>query len=173
MRGYNRRRRKTPGFTSEEIFRITCDNYRQCLSWAEDYGVTINVETHGPWTTDGDWLEKLFTHFDSEYLRFNFDTGNTFISGQDPLRYLQRFRKYLSHCHVKDVSPELAATVHGTETGIATSEVPLGGGVNAANIKKCVQYLRETQWRGVLSIECYGSDANIRQSVDFLRQLLA
>ena len=64
----------------------------------------INIETHGPYTTNGDFLERLFTHFDSEYLRFNFDTGNTFISGNDPLEYLKRFRKYLPHCHIKDVS---------------------------------------------------------------------
>ena len=26
------------GLGKEEVFRITCDNYRQCLPWAEDYG---------------------------------------------------------------------------------------------------------------------------------------
>ena len=159
---------KTEGYTDEEVFRITCENYKQCLSWAEDYDVILNIETHGPYTTNGDFLERLFTHFDSEHLRFNFDTGNTFISGQDPLEYLKRFRKYLSHAHVKDVSPGLAAAVRGEETGIACSEVPIGGGVNAENIKKCIAYLRETQWDGVLSIECYGADDNIRKSVAIL-----
>jgi sugar phosphate isomerase/epimerase len=163
---------KVEGYSDEEVFRIACENYRQCLSWAEDYKVVINIETHGPYTTNGDFLERLFTHFDSEYLRFNFDTGNTFISGQDPLEYLKRFRKYLSHAHVKDVSPGLAAAVRGEETGIACSEVPLGGGVNAENIKKCIAYLRETKWNGVLSIECFGADENIRKSVVFLRGIL-
>ena len=164
---------KTEGYSDEEVFRITCENYKQCLSWAEDFNVALNIETHGPYTTNGDFLERLFTHFDSEHLRFNFDTGNTFISGQDPLEYLKRFRKYLSHAHIKDVSPGLAAAVRGEETGIACSEVPLGGGVNAENIKKCIAYLRQTQWNGVLSIECYGADENIRQSVQFLRNALA
>ena len=163
---------KVEGYSDEDVFRIACENYRQCLSWAEDYNVVINIETHGPYTTNGDFLERLFTHFDSEYLRFNFDTGNTFISGQDPLEYLKRFRKYLSHAHVKDVSPGLAAAVRGEETGIACSEVPLGGGVNAENIKKCIAYLRETKWNGVLSIECSGADENIRKSVEFLRGIL-
>ena len=160
------------GFTREEVFRITCDNYRQCLPWAEDYGVIINVEPHGPYTTDGDFMERLFDHFDSEYLRFNFDTGNTFIAGLDPLEYLKTFRKYLTHAHIKDVSAGLAAAVRGEETGIASSEVPIGGGVNAENIKKCIEYLKETDCDGVVSIECYGSDENIAQSVDFLRGLL-
>lgn len=164
---------KTPGYTDDEVFRITCENYRQCLSWAKDYGVTINVETHGPYTTNPDYLERLFTQFHSEPLRFNFDTGNTFISGNDPLEYLKRFRKYLSHCHVKDVSRELTAAAMGEETGIAMSEVPIGGGANAENIQKCIRYLKETKWSGVLSIECCGTDPNIRKSVQFLREQLA
>ena len=160
------------GLDKDEVFRITCDNYRQCLPWAEDYGIIINVEPHGPYTTAGDFMERLFAYFDSEYLRFNFDTGNSFISGLDPLEYLKRFRKYLSHAHIKDVSPELAAAVRGEETGIACSEVPIGGGVNAQNIKKCIDYLRQTDWSGVISIECYGADDNIRKSVEFLRDIL-
>ncbi len=160
------------GLDKDEVFRITCDNYRQCLPWAEDYGIIINVEPHGPYTTDGDFMERLFAYFDSEYLRFNFDTGNSFISGLDPLEYLKRFRKYLSHAHIKDVSQELMAAVRGEETGIACSEVPIGGGVNAQNIRKCIDYLRQTDWSGVISIECYGADDNIRKSVEFLRDIL-
>ncbi len=160
------------GFTVDEVFKITCDNYQKCLSWAEDYDVIINVETHGPYTSNPEFMQKLFDHFDSRHLRFNFDTGNTFIAGRDPLEYLKIFRKYLTHCHIKDVSPQLAAAVRGEETGIACSEVPIGGGANAENIKSCIEYLQETDWDGVVSIECHGSDENIKKSVEFLRGLL-
>jgi len=163
---------KTEGYSDEEVFRIACENYKQCLSWAEDYGVILDVETHGPYTTNPDFLERLFKHFESEHLRFNFDTGNTYISGKDPLAYLKRLRKYLAHCHIKDVSPGLAAALRGEETGIGCSEVPVGGGVNAENIQKCIAYLKQTQWEGVVSIECYGADDNIRKSIEFLRPLV-
>jgi sugar phosphate isomerase/epimerase len=161
-----------PGLTVKEVFRVTCDNYRQCLPWAEDYKVIINVETHGPYTSNRDFMHKLFKHFDSEYLRFNFDTGNTFISGNDPLTFLKEFRKHLTHCHIKDVSESLAAAVRGEETGIGSSQVPVGGGVNAENIRKCIRFLQQTKWSGVVSIECHGSDENIRASVEFMRGLL-
>ncbi len=160
------------GFSREEVFRITCDNYRQCLPWAEDYDVIINVEPHGPYTTDADFMTRLFKHFDSPYLRMNFDTGNSFIAGLDPLEYLKQMRPWVSHLHIKDVSKELAAAVRGEETGIACSEVPIGGGVNAENIRRCLAYLKETDFDGVISIECYGSDANIRKSVEFLRGIV-
>ena len=111
-------------------------------------------------------------HFESEYLRFNFDTGNTYIAGLDPLAYLKRFRKYLTNSHIKDVSAELAATAHGEDTGIACSEVAVGEGVNAENIAKCIGYLRETNWSGVVCIECSGSDQKIEKSVAFMQGLL-
>jgi sugar phosphate isomerase/epimerase len=163
---------KIEGLSRDEVFRVTCDNYRQVLSWAEDYGIFINVEPHGPYTNDGDFMLKLFKHFDSEWLRCNFDTGNSFIAGHDPLDYLKTLRAYVSHCHIKDVSEGLAAAARGEETGIACSEVPIGGGVNAENIKNCMAYLKDTNWDGVVSLECYGSDENIRQSVEFLRALV-
>jgi sugar phosphate isomerase/epimerase len=101
------------------------------------------------------------------------DTGNSFIAGLDPVEYVKHFRKYLTHAHLKDVSEELAAAVRGEETGIATSTVPVGGGVNAENIRGCLEFLQQTDWDGVVSIECYGSEENIRSSAEFLRGILA
>lgn len=162
----------TPGMTVEEVFRVTCDNYRQCLPWAEDYRVIINVEPHGPYTNDIEFMRRLFEHFNSPWLRLNFDTGNTFIAGHDPLEYAKALRPYLSHCHIKDVSADLAAAARGEETGIGSSIVPVGGGVNADNIRKCISYLKETNWDGVVSIECHGSDENTAASVKFMRGIV-
>ena len=94
---------KTAGYGDDEVFRITCENYKQCLSWAHDYDIVLNIETHGPYTNNGDFVERLFTHFDSPHLGMNFDTGNSFIAGNDSLEYLQRFRPYVNHLHVKDI----------------------------------------------------------------------
>ena len=81
-------------------------------------------------------------------------------------------RPYLTHCHIKDVSAELAAAVRGHETGIGTSVVPVGGGVNAENIKHCIQYLYDTNWDGSVSVECYGSDENTAASLKFMKQII-
>ena len=72
----------------------------------------------------------------------------------------------------RQVSQELVDAVQGKETGIACSQVPIGGGANADNIRRCIEFLKQTDWSGVLSIECYGTDDNIRRSVEFLRDLL-
>ncbi|MBP8258295.1 MAG: TIM barrel protein [Verrucomicrobia bacterium] len=164
---------ETPGMTRKEVFRITCDNYRQCLSWAEDYKVIVNVEPHGPYTNDIGFMQKLLGHFESEWLRCNFDTGNTFIAGHDPLAYLQAMRPFVTHCHIKDVSADLAAAARGEETGIGSSIVPVGGGVNADNIRRCLEYLHATGWDGAVSIECHGSDENTRASVEWMKKTLS
>ena len=107
--------------------------------------------------------------YQSEYVGINFDTGNTFIAGNDPLTFLKGVRKYVNHLHVKDVSKSLADAARGKETGISASVVPVGGGVNAPNIAACVQYLKQTDFDGVLEIESDDVE-NIQSSVDWLRK---
>ena len=48
----------------------------------------------------------------------------------------------------------------------------MGGGVNAENIKRCIDYMKETGFDGAVSIECHGSDENIAKSVAFMRGIL-
>lgn len=156
----------------EEVLKQTIRNYEECMKWAEDYKIIINVEPHGPYTGDIDFMQKLLSHFESEYLRFNMDTGNTFIQGNDPLEFLKAMRKYVTHAHIKDVSAGLAAALRGESTGIACSEVGIGEGVNADNIKKCIQFLKETNWDGDVSIECSGADDKISSSVAFMRSII-
>ncbi|HEY5501576.1 MAG TPA: sugar phosphate isomerase/epimerase family protein [Candidatus Humimicrobiaceae bacterium] len=158
--------------TKEEAFVVAVKNYTQLLKWAEDFKIIVNIETHGALTNDAEFMLKLLSHFESEYLGFNLDTGNTFISGQIPLDVLKPLRKYLTHCHIKDVSAELAAAVRGEETGIASSDQSIGAGVNAENIKNVINYLKETKWNGDVSVECAGTDDNMKKSVDWLRSIV-
>lgn len=156
----------------DEVLKQTIRNYQECLKWAEDYKIIINIEPHGPYTGDIEFMQKLFSHFESEYLKFNMDTGNTFIQGNDPVEFLKTLRRYVTHMHIKDVSAGLAAALRGEDTGIACSEVGIGEGVNADNIKNCLNYLKETKWDGDISIECSGLDEKIAASVKFLRGII-
>ncbi len=147
--------------------------YRQILPVAEAYQVTINIEPHGYYTTKPKFLEQMLAFSDSPFLRLNMDTGNTFIAGQDPVAFLRRFAAKVSHVHIKDVSPSLAAVARGELTGIAVSHCAVGEGVNAANIRECVKLLRESGFDGVLSLECEGQGGPmIEQSLAWLRNLL-
>ena len=161
------------GYSDDEVMGLIKQYYRVILEWAESHEIIINVEPHGPYTTDPDTLERILSLFDSPYLRLNFDTGNTFIAGQDPVAFLKRFRHKLAHCHIKDVSEDLAKAVRGNETGISTSVVPIGGGVNADNIAGCIELLKATDWDGVLSIEAEAIPGNIEKSLEWIRKQIA
>ena len=78
----------------------------------------------------------------------------------------------MSHLHVKDVAASLAAAERGSSTGIATSVASIGSGVNAKNIEACIGYLQQTNWDGVLSVECEGTDEILHPSVNWLKSLV-
>jgi sugar phosphate isomerase/epimerase len=165
--------RKPQGYNDKEVMALIKQYYRVVLEWAQRYDIIINVEPHGPYTTNPDTMEQILNFFDSPLLRMNLDTGNTFIAGQDPVKFLRRFRHKVSHLHIKDVSEELARAVRGGLTGIACSIVAIGEGVNAENIAGCIELLKETNWDGVLSIECEAAPGKIEQSIEWLRKEIA
>ncbi|MHC4118794.1 MAG: sugar phosphate isomerase/epimerase family protein [Planctomycetota bacterium] len=165
--------KKPDGYSDDEVMGLIKQYYRVVLEWAERYEMIINVEPHGPYTTDPDSMEKILSMYDSPYLRMNFDTGNTFIAGQDPVAFLKRFREKVSHVHIKDVSAELAEAIRGGETGIACSAMAIGEGVNAENIAGCIELLKEANWEGVLSIECLAAPGKMQQSVEWLQEEIA
>ncbi len=103
----------------------------------------------------------------------NFDTGNTFIAGQDPVAFCRRFLDKISHVHIKDVSASLAASLRGKDTGIAISQCAIGDGVNAGNIRKCLEMLHAHGFNGVLSMECEGQGGPmIEKSLAWLRKTM-
>lgn len=145
--------------------------YRQVVPVAEAYGIVINIEPHGHFTTKPEFMEEMLGFVDSPCLRMNMDTGNTFIAGQDPVAFLERFKGRVSHVHIKDVSESLAAAARGELTGIAVSHCAIGDGVNAANIRTCIGVLREAGYDGVFSIECEGAGGPmIERSLAWVRE---
>jgi len=161
------------GLNDQAALDLMKGEYEQIIEVAEAHKIIVNIEPHGYFTTKPDMMEKMLAFCDSQYLRMNMDTGNTFIAGQDPVAFLQRFIKKVSHVHVKDVSESLATAVRGQQTGIAVSQCAIGDGVNADNIKKCLALLRDNGYTGVLSMECEGqAGPMIEKSLKWIRGTL-
>jgi sugar phosphate isomerase/epimerase len=161
------------GLDDDEAMALMRRSYQQIVEVAEVYEISINIEVHGYFTTNPDRLAEMLDFCDSPYLGLNLDTGNSFIAGQDPIAFAQRFKDRISHVHVKDVSESLAAAVRGDETGIAVSQCALGDGVNADNIRGCLEILRDNGYTGVLSMECEGAGGPmIERSLAWVRKTL-
>ena len=161
------------GLSDLEAMDLMKGEYEQIIEVAEAHQIVVNIEPHGYFTTKPEMMEQMLAFCDSPCLRLNMDTGNTFIAGQDPMAFLKRFIKKVSHVHVKDVSESLAAATRGNQTGIAVSQCALGDGVNADNIKRCLAMLRDDGYSGVLSIECEGQGGPmIERSLAWLRKAM-
>ena len=162
------------GLSDAEAMDMMKRSYGQIIEVAEAHKIIVNIEPHGYFTTKPDMMEKMLDFCNSPYLRMNMDTGNTFIAGQDPTAFLKRFIDRISHVHIKDVSESLAAAARGEQTGIAVSHCSLGQGVNAKNIRRCLELLRDHGYKGVLSMECEGqAGPMIEQSLQWVRDTLA
>ena len=159
--------------TNDQAMEMMKRSYSQVIEVAERYKMIIDIEPHGFYTTKPEFMEKMLSFVDSPYLRMNMDTGNTFIAGQDPVAFLQKFKNKVSHVHVKDVSDTLAASLRGEFTGIAVSQCAIGEGVNKENIEKCFDVLVDIGYDGVVSLECEGQGGPmIEKSLAFVRQLV-
>ncbi|MFQ5808336.1 MAG: sugar phosphate isomerase/epimerase family protein [Armatimonadota bacterium] len=161
------------GLADDEAMELMKRSYGQIMEVAEAYEITINIEVHGYFTTNPDRLAQMLAFCDSPFLALNMDTGNTYIAGQDPVAFCDRFKDRITHVHVKDVSESLAAAARGDQTGIAVSQCAIGDGVNAENILRVLEILRDDGYDGVLSMECEGQGGPmIEQSLAWLRGTL-
>ena len=77
------------GRTDEEWFDIIRYHLSCVLPVAKRHNVKIALEPHGYLTTKPESLLRLVTQNNSDMIGINFDTGNSFIAGQDPVAFLE------------------------------------------------------------------------------------
>jgi len=164
---------KPEGLDDPEAMQLMRRSYEQIIDAAEKYEIDVTIEIHGYFTTNIDRLGEMLNFVDSPRLTLNLDTGNSFISGANPVDFARRFAKKVSHVHVKDVSKELADAMRGNDTGIALSHSAIGDGVNAENIANVFKILHENGFDGPLSMECEGQGGKlIEKSLAWIRGTL-
>ncbi len=156
---------KPEWMTDGDAFRVMGYNLATLTKMAENYGITITIEPHGIYTTNADGLLRIMSLSDSKNLAINFDTGNVTIAGNDALETLKKVIAHVVHVHLKDVKMPKTST---GETGV-TAGMAIGDG--EVDIKGCIEYLKENNYNGCLSIECSGVEA-LKKSVGYLKPLV-
>ncbi len=77
---------------------------REAASLAEARDIWIGLEPHQQYSKTPEGLDRIYHLVDSPAIGINFDTGNSYLSGQDPYLWLERVLGRLVHLHAKDIA---------------------------------------------------------------------
>lgn len=142
---------------------------REAANVAEPRGILIGLEPHQQYSKTPAGLDRIHALVDSPVLGINFDTGNSYLAGEDPIAWLRRVADRLVHLHAKDISiaqsEEERGKVTGTPVGCACGD----GVVDWAKVVEICRACPREQI--VLSVEC-GTVEQARRSLEHLRPLL-
>ncbi|NDZ80003.1 sugar phosphate isomerase/epimerase [Streptomyces sp. SID10853] len=153
--------------TEEENYTLMRYTLQEAALVAEARGIAIAVETHGEYTATPERLDRLMGLIDSPALTINLDTGNSYLSGNDPHEWLEDIVGRVTHLHAKDISHEDAARYRGKVRGM----LGCACGEGVIDWDRIVATLARADHELVLSVECASLDAATR-SYQHLSELI-
>ncbi len=62
----------------------------EAAAFAEPRGILIGIEPHQQYSKSPEGLDRIFKLVKSPVMGINFDTGNSYLSGHDPIAWLKR-----------------------------------------------------------------------------------
>jgi sugar phosphate isomerase/epimerase len=136
---------------------------------AERRGILIGLEPHQQYSKTPAGLERIRRLVDSPAIGINFDTGNSYLAGHDPIAWLRSVLPHLVHLHAKDISVQQSDAERGRVTG---TPVGCACGDGVVDWRQVIELCRQASRDIVLSVEC-GTVEQARRSVAHLRPLLA
>jgi len=154
--------------TEEEDFVLMRYTLTEAAAFAENRGILIGIEPHQQYSKTPEGLDRICKLVKSKAIGVNFDTGNSYLCGHDPLVWLDRVKDRLVHLHAKDISIQQSEDERGKVTGTPAG-CACGDGVN--DWKKVIDLCRKAPRDIVLSVEC-GTVEQAERSIKHLRQFV-
>ena len=159
---------KQPWTTVEEDFTLMKYTLTEAAKVAEPRGILIGIEPHQQYSKTPDGLDRIVGLVPSKAIGINFDTGNSYLSGHDPIAWLEHVLPRLVHLHAKDISIQHSQAERGKVTGTPAG-CACGDGV--IDWKKVIQICRRAKRDIVLSVEC-GTVEQAERSIEHLKQFV-
>jgi sugar phosphate isomerase/epimerase len=141
---------------------------KEAAAVAEPRGIKIGIEQHQQYSKTPNGLEKIYALVDSPAIGINYDTGNSYIAGEDPYTWLEAVASRLVHLHAKDISIQQSAAERGKVTG---TPVGCACGEGVIDWKKVVAIVKASAQDIVFSVEC-GTVAQAETSYAHLKALI-
>ena len=153
--------------TEAEDFVLIKYSLTEALKVASRRGIKIGLEMHQTYSLIPAKYDQILNLVDSPYVGANFDTGNAYLGGQDPIAWLERIKHRLVHMHAKDISVEQSDAERGKVMGTAVGCACGDGVIDWAAV---MAILRTVPQDVVLSVECGTLDEAAR-SIKHLRKV--
>jgi sugar phosphate isomerase/epimerase len=151
----------------DKSFDIMCFALEQVVKYSHSYGVKYAMELHNALTAQPDYMVRLLNRFGPDEIGVNFDTGNSFLAGNDPVKHLRQIADRVIHVHIKDI-PKSQLGQRGKVTG---TRVGVAAGDGEVDLPGIIEVLKNVGYDGVLSVECDTSD-QARRSLAYLTGLI-
>jgi sugar phosphate isomerase/epimerase len=155
--------------TVEEDHALMRYTLMEAAKVAEPRGILIGIEPHQQYSKTPDGLDRIANLVKSPAIGINFDTGNSYLGGQDPYKWLARVAKRLVHLHAKDISIQQSSAERGKVTG---TPVGCACGDGVIDWARVIRIVRDKCPRPIVfSVEC-GTIEQAEKSIEHLRSLL-
>ncbi len=160
---------KQPWTTVEEDHVLMRYTLHEAAAVAEPRGILIGIEPHQQYTKSSAGLDRIFNLVKSPAIGINFDTGNSYLAGEDPIAWLRHVKDRLVHVHAKDISVTQSEVERGKVTG---TPVGCACGEGVIDWAKVIEICKTAARDIVLSVEC-GTIDQAARSLQHLRSLLS
>ncbi len=160
---------KQPWTTEAEDFVLMRYTLMEAAKVAEPRGILIGLECHQQYSKTPEGLDRIYKLVKSPAIGINFDTGNSYLAGEDPYKWLQKVAGRLVHLHAKDISVAHADAERGKVTG---TPVGCACGDGVINWERVIKICDAAKRDIVFSVEC-GTIEQARRSLAHLKQVLA
>ncbi len=159
---------KQPWTTEAEDHVLMRYTLMEAAKVAEPRGIAIGIECHQQYSKTPAGLDRIYKLVKSPAIGINFDTGNSYLGGENPYKWLERVVGRLVHLHAKDISIQQSSSERGKVTG---TPVGCACGDGVIDWARVIKLCRKAKRDIVFSVEC-GTVEQAGRSIEHLRKLL-
>lgn len=135
---------------------------------AEPRGILIGIECHQQYSKTPGGLDRIASLVKNPVIGLNFDTGNSYLAGQDPYEWLAKITDRLVHLHAKDISLQHSDAERGKVTG---TPVGCACGDGVIDWVRVISICQKAKRDIVFSVEC-GTVEQAKRSIQHLSGIL-
>lgn len=159
-----------PTWTTEaQDFVLMQYTLKEAALVAEPRNIKIGLEPHQQYSQSPAGLDRMQSLVESPAIGINFDTGNSYLAGQDPYKWLEHVVGRLVHLHAKDISIEHSDKERGKVTG---TPVGCACGDGVIDWKRIIDIVRRGAKHDIVfSVEC-GTIPQAERSLKHLKSVL-